>query len=575
MRQPNVVLVVTDDQGYGDFGFTGNQIVQTPHIDALRTQSTLLNDFHVGPTCAPTRAGLLTGHFHNSTGVWHTIGGRSLLRKDEYSLADALRGAGYATGIFGKWHLGDTCPYRPHDRGFDEAVVHGGGGIGQTPDYWNNDYFDDTYYNRGVPQAFEGYCTDVFFRLGMDFIQRMSASGRPFFCYIPTNAPHSPWQVDEKYARLYDEYGIGERARFYGMITNIDENVGKLLAHLDALGIAQDTILIFMTDNGTAGGCSLDKQQYVVEGYNAGMRGIKGSAYEGGHRVPVLLRWPQGSIGFGQIDKLTANVDVMPTLLDLCGVPYDVSRFDGLSLRPLLEGKTGGVWDERILVTDSQRVTQPIKWKSSSAMQGKLRLINGQELYDVASDPEQRHDISAEHPDAVARLREGYERWWEKVSTKFDQEIPQELGPHGETALNAHDLRGDVDEVAWHQGQIRAGRKVRSYWETVVLKDGIYRFELRRWPKEADKPIREGYEGEPDGAMNWWTGGRAMPFTGAHLHVGALALEAEVGAADKAVVFEVPLKAGPWHVHAWFSDVQGDQYNAFYTYVTYIKEAGS
>ena len=261
-EKPNIVFVLTDDQGYGDLGCMGNEIIQTPHIDAFYDISVRLTDFHVGPTCAPTRAGLMTGHYANSTGVWHTIGGRSLLRKNEWSLADALKEAGYATGIFGKWHLGDEAPYRPQDRGFDEVVIHGGGGISQTPDHWGNDYFDDTYRVGEGLKKFSGYCTDVFFEEGIKFIEKNR--DRPFICFLPTNAPHSPYNVDKKYSSPYKGKVPEPRDRFYGMISNIDENFGRLRARLQELDLEQNTILIFMTDNGSSCGTSIDEQGYVI-----------------------------------------------------------------------------------------------------------------------------------------------------------------------------------------------------------------------------------------------------------------------------------------------------------------------
>ncbi|KAA3664329.1 MAG: hypothetical protein DWQ04_06235 [Chloroflexi bacterium] len=320
MSQPNIVFVLTDDQGYGDLGCHGNPIIQTPHIDRLYAESVRLTNYHVGPTCAPTRAGLFTGHYHNSTGVWHTVGGRSLLRRDEVSLADALAEAGYCTGLFGKWHLGDNYPYRPQDRGFQDVVCHGGGGIGQTPDYWGNTYNDDHYAINGEWTPFSGYCTDIWFREGMQFIERHQHE--PFFCMITTNAPHSPYIVDRSYSDRYvAQVEHQDRANFYGMISNIDDHVGLLRQQLDALGLTDNTILIFMCDNGTSGGASLDQNEFVTGGFNAGMRGVKGSPYEGGHRVPFFLHWPGGGLTQGQdVPELTANVDVMPTLLDLCGV---------------------------------------------------------------------------------------------------------------------------------------------------------------------------------------------------------------------------------------------------------------
>jgi arylsulfatase A-like enzyme len=287
-RPPNVVLVLTDDQGYGDLACLGNPILRTRNLDALYGQSVRLTDFHVSPTCSPTRAALMTGRYNNRTGVWHTVMGRSLLRRDEVTMADLFAAAGYRTGIFGKWHLGDNYPFRPQDRGFQEVLCHGGGGIGQTPDFWGNDYFDDTYWHNGVLEKSTGYCTDVWFDAALRFIE--SNRHRPFFAYVATNAPHSPYRVAEKYSRLYAGQTV-PNAGFYGMITNIDENVGRLMRTLQRLGLEENTILIFMTDNGTAAGMQGGK------GFNAGMRGTKGSEYDGGHRVPCFLHWPAGDLG--------------------------------------------------------------------------------------------------------------------------------------------------------------------------------------------------------------------------------------------------------------------------------------
>ena len=257
-------------------------------------------------------------------------------------MGDIFRRNGYKTAMFGKWHLGDNYPFRPHDRGFDEALYHGGGGISQTPDYWGNDYFDDTYFRNGSEQPFEGYCTDVWFQEAMAFIERQAEGdqNRPFFCYLSTNAPHGPFRVPDAYSEVYRRKDVpGERANFYGMITNIDDNMARLRHHLRVLGLEENTILIFMTDNGSAMGCNLDAQQFVRDGYNAGMRGKKGSAYEGGHRVPLFMHWPGGGFTEKQeVHELTANIDLLPTLIDLCDLEIsENTTFHGTSIAPLLK----------------------------------------------------------------------------------------------------------------------------------------------------------------------------------------------------------------------------------------------
>lgn len=574
-RRPNIVFVLTDDQGYGELGCHGNPVIRTPNLDAFYEESVHLTDYHVGPTCAPTRAGLMTGHYHNSTGVWHTIGGRSLLRRDEWSLATALSDAGYVTGIFGKWHLGDNTPYRPQDRGFQHTVVHGGGGVAQTPDYWGNNYNDDTYCVDGTWQPFEGYCTDIWFSEALAFIE--SNRDRPFYCYISTNAPHSPYIVDEAYSDPYvDQVEHQDRANFYGMITEIDENFGVLRRTLDELGLSDNTILIFMTDNGSSGGATLDEGGFVTQGYNAGMRGIKGWEYDGGHRVPFFVRWPAGGIGGGgDVSELTANVDIMPTLLDLCGVDPGEHTFDGESLAPLLRGETEA-WPDRIMVTDSQRVAYPIKWRKSATLTRRWRLINGVELYDILVDPEQRHDVAEAHPDVVAALREGYERWWEKVSVQFDSDIPIMLGAEvGATErLTTHDWRNDPVVCAWNQSDVRAGLICNGYWEVDFAAPGQYRFELRRWPREEDLEMVAGIAGplKPFTAeiKDGWGGGRALPLTSARLRVGDREAQRDIDADDKSVIFELELQAGETQLQSYLTDAEGLELGAYFVYVTRV-----
>ena len=567
-RRPNFVLVLTDDQGYGDLGCHGNDAIRTPNLDRFHGDAVRFTDFHVGTTCAPTRSGLLTGHFCNSAGVWHTIGGRSLLREDEWTLADALREAGYRTGQFGKWHLGDSQPFRPHERGFERAVYHNGGGIGNIGDAWGNDYFDDTYFVNGEPRKFEGYCTDVFFREGLRFIEEHREE--PFYCHISTNAPHGPLNVEPHYAAAYaDATPHEDRARFYGMITNIDDNFGLLLRRLDELGLADNTIVVFMTDNGTATGVELDAQGFPQEGpgsFNAGMRGKKGSPYEGGHRVPFLLRYPgAGANGGRDVGCLTSYVDFMPTILDLCGVtPPEHRSFHGRSLTPLIGGEDDGTWAERVMVADTQRIANPAKWRLSAVMRGPWRLVHGLELYHLGRDPGQRRDVAAEHPGVVAELRAGYERWWELVSEQFDRDVPMVIGQDDEPVrLTTHDMRNEACNGAWNQRQVREGHVAGGYWAIDVRRAGRYRIELRRWPEDAGYALDAGIDGDD---IEWrrdaiqaqhaphYSGGVALPIGWAALTVGGSSHHLETAPGDTAAVFEVDLQAGPDRLSAAFHD---------------------
>ncbi len=600
--RPNIVFVLTDDQGYGDLACHGNPYIQTPNIDRLYTESVHLTNYHCGPTCSPTRAGLLTGHYANSTGVWHTIGGRSLLRESERTIADYLGEAGYVTGLFGKWHLGDAYPYRPQDHGFQEVVTHGGGGVGNTPDHWENNYIDDYYCRDGKWERFEGYCTDVWFSLAMDFISRHRAE--PFFCYVTPNAPHSPHIVPEKYsnpylelaksdpaaARFFDYPASDQMIRFYGMITCIDYNLGLLRAKLAELGLAENTIFCFMTDNGSAGGLQVDANWFVVAGYSAGMRGKKNSPYEGGHRVPLFLHWPAG--GFAEsreVPTLTANVDMTPTLLDLCGVEVEASTFHGRSLVPLLREEKGG-WPDRAIVTDSQRLLQPLKWRLSCVMRGTWRLINGCELYDLAADLEQRRDLAAERPDLVEQLRNDYEEWWHLVSGRFDEEIPIHIGGDEPIVeLTSHDWRrikgpseptvgiaeyADDVRAVWNQSQVRQGPELNGYWEVNVARSGTYRFELRRWPREANLPLSTGIPGEikpyNNSIATGYGGGRAIPIKQATIRVAGVEASKPVGPMDTAASFELTLPAGQSHLETCLTTEDGATLGAYYVYVEWV-----
>lgn len=576
-EKPNIVFVLTDDQGYGDLGCTGNQIIQTPNIDEFYEESIHLTNYHVGPTCAPTRSGLMTGHYANSTGVWHTIGGRSLLREDEWTIASALSENGYQTGIFGKWHLGDAYPYRPEDRGFDKAIIHGGGCIGNTPDYWGNDYFDDTYFVNGQPEKFEGYCTDVWFNEALKFIKENKNKDRPFFCYLPTNAPHGPYNVEEEYYKLYENQLPESRAHFYGMITNIDENFGILKQKLKEWELEDNTILIFMSDNGTACGVTTDADGLVEDGYNAGMRGKKGSEYDGGHRVPCFIRWPHGKLFGGRdINQLTANIDIMPTLLDLCNISVkDGINFHGDSITPLLYDKEN--WKDRVIITDSQRVTNPIKWKQSAVMTERWRLINGKELYDINNDQKQCHDISQQNPEVVARLRNEYDKWWNIVSKKFDEEVPLVFKKNGEeTTITAHEWRNEDCSCPWGQDKIRKGMEENGYLEIKVKDPGKYEIELRRWPQETGYAITSGIEGSDiewrkdiitERWWSWYTNGKALPLKKAGIKIGNQEYCKKINEGDQCVTFNIELQEGSYHLHTWFSDDNDFQIGAYYVYV--------
>lgn len=563
---PNVVIVITDDQGYGDLSCHGNPILKTPKIDALHRDSIRLTDYHVSPTCSPSRSALLTGHWTNRTGVWHTIMGRSMLRENEVTMGQVFKDAGYATGMFGKWHLGDNYPYRPEDRGYTEVFRHGGGGVGQTPDYWDNAYFDGSYWHNGTPTPAKGFCTDVFFDYGKRFIKAQVEAGKPFLAYIATNAPHGPMHAPEESSKPYLDEGTN-LANFYGMIANIDDNVGKLRTFIKKQGVEDNTIFIFTTDNGSSSGWKT---------HNSGMRAGKGSQYDGGHRVPFFVRWPNGKLTGGRdVTELTAHVDILPTLIDLCDIaaPKGV-KFDGTSISSLLHNNARS-WPDRVLVTDSQRVKDPIKWKSSAVMTSRWRLINGKELYDMPSDPGQTRDIASQHPDVVNRLTAFYEDWWADLLPSFSQSTFIYLGhPRDNPArLTSHDWI-TTGSTPWNQSHVRKafnGDKNTGFWNVKVTQAGNYEIRLRRWPEEADLPINaELAPGAAVPGANAYrtTPGKAINPTKASIVIGKVKADAKVKPGAKEVVFNVKLPAGNAEMTALFTTASGEKFGAYFVYVT-------
>jgi arylsulfatase len=423
-RRPNIIFILTDDQGYGDLSCHGNPVLKTPNIDRLHAEGVRFTDFHVSPTCSPTRSALMTGRHEFKNGVTHTILERERLTLKATTLAQVMNSAGYTTGIFGKWHLGDEPAYWPNRRGFDEMFIHGCGGIGQTypgscGDVPGNRYFDPTINHNGKFEKTSGYCTDVFFGKALSWIESVKGK-KPFFCYVPTNAPHAPLQVrpeDEK--RYADKVKDPKAAKFFGMIANIDDNVGRLLGKLKEWGIERDTLVIFMNDNGGTAGVSV---------FNAGMRGSKVTPWLGGTRASSFWRWP-GALNPADVDRLAAHIDVLPTLADIAGAKLTAevkTQVEGRSLAPLLLDPKSD-WPERILFTHVGRWPKgaklaEFKYAHCSVRNPRWHMVcdtkDGKkrwELFDVKADPGEKTDVTDQHPDVVKELDTAYDRWWESV----------------------------------------------------------------------------------------------------------------------------------------------------------------
>ncbi|MGA2616904.1 MAG: arylsulfatase [Thermoguttaceae bacterium] len=428
-RRPNIIVVLTDDQGYGDLSCHGNPILKTPNLDRLHGEGVRFADFHVSPTCSPTRCALMTGRHEFRSGVTHTIMERERMSLRVTTLPQILRSAGYTTGIFGKWHLGDEPDRWPDKRGFEEMFIHGCGGIGQTypgscGDVPGNSYFNPTILHNGRFEKTNGYCTDVFFGQAVRWIESVKGR-RPFFCCITPNAPHAPLRVRTADEQRYAGKVPRNVAKFFGMIANIDDNVGRLLAHLEQWGIDRDTLIIFMNDNGGTGG---------VEVWNAGMRGEKCTPWEGGTRAASFWRWP-GTLQPADVDRLAAHIDILPTLAELAGakLPADVAaELDGRSLVPLLR-RPDAAWPDRLLFTHVGRWD---KGKAAASKYRHCRIRDGRyslvcdtedgskrwELYDLKADYGERHNVAAQHPETVARMERAYDQWWQSVLPCMENE---------------------------------------------------------------------------------------------------------------------------------------------------------
>jgi arylsulfatase A-like enzyme len=482
-KRPNVIFILTDDQGYGDIAAHGNPVIRTPQLDQLHAESARLTDFHVDPTCAPTRAALMTGKYPHRVRVWHTIAGGNQLREGELTMADVFCANGYRTALFGKWHLGSNLPYRPMDRGFDEWLGQGDGGTGTTDDHFLNDRVNDHYLQNGEWKQIDGWAPEVFFNSAIEFIRNRGKDDQPFFLYLATYLPHTPHTLpDPAWAAEHRKKVDARTAFFFAAIERIDGLLGKLRKALSDEGLDRDTILVFMTDNGGTGG---------VQVFNAGMRGRKGDVYDGGHRVPCFIHWPAGGLRHGEdITALNAHIDVLPTLVDLCALklPRDVD-FDGRSFREQLTNP-GAEVPERTHFVELQRTFLPEKWKNAVGMTSRWRLVNKTELYDIRNDPGQKRNVIADHPDVVAKIRREFDAYWENV-TPGDRDRPvfivgDDRDP--ETFLHSSDWYLP-EPPPWNHAQVAAGPPAAGDWRLRAARSGTYRFEVRRWPREADAPL--------------------------------------------------------------------------------------
>ena len=448
--RPNIILVMTDDQGMGDLSCMGNKVLRTPNLDRFYNMSTRFTDFHVSPTCAPTRSAIFSGRHEFRNGVTHTIKERERMALSTTTFPQLLRKAGYETGIFGKWHLGDEDEYQPYSRGFSETFIHGAGGIGQAyegscADFPPNReqegrYFDNVILHNDTLVQTEGFCTDVFFQAALGWIKSQHEAKTPFFAYITTNAPHGPMLAPEKYKQRFAEEGWDANTQGrYGMIENIDDNFGVLMQKLDEWKLWDNTLVIFMTDNGQAGR-SGKRNGKPTPMFTAGFKSGKGSPYEGGTHVPAFWRW-KGKLGEGvDTAALTAHIDLFRTFCQLAGaeIPADIQKIDGRTLLPLLENPKAD-WPDRNLFVHKGRWEKGAdpngsKFKDCAVRSQRWRFVKNKELYDISVDPYEMTDVAGSHPAVVAAMQKAYDAWWsETVPLMVNENAP--YAPHQPQAV--------------------------------------------------------------------------------------------------------------------------------------------
>ena len=499
--RPNVILMMTDDMGYGDLGFHGNPKIDTPNLDAMAKRASIVQQFYVSPVCAPTRACLMTGRYNYRTRAIDTYIGRAMMEPQEVTVAETLSKAGYETGIFGKWHLGDCYPMRPMDQGFSESLIHRGGGIGQPSDPPGGEgkYTDPILFHNGESVQTKGYCTDVYYSAAMKFIEKSSKADKPFFVYLPDNCPHGPFHdvppddyatykarnlnndqfPQDKGHKLPAMTRVDQRARIFAMITNVDRNIGRLFKRLDALKLTENTIVIFMVDNGPNG------RRYV-----AGMKGNKSMVHEGGVRSPFFIQWPAGLKHRMEVPGPYAHIDVMPTLLDACGVkqPKDV-KLDGISFLNAFKGHPEDESMVRPIVIQSHRGDKPFRYHNFMIRYGNWKLLHGSgfgresfagepkfELFDLKSDPLETKNVLSAEPAVFERLKKAYDNWFADVgSTRPDNYAPPRIhiGTKFErvTTLTRQDWR-HINGRPW-------GRDSLGDWMLYSATKGKYSVECR------------------------------------------------------------------------------------------------
>ena len=544
---------MTDDQGYGDLGFHGHPYIQTPYLDALQKECVEFTNFHVAPACTPTRSQMMTGMDAMVNRGIYPHGQRHLLSLEHTLMPQIFKANGYETALYGKWHLGgNSIYYRPHERGFDDAIYFLRGGHGSLMNYWNSDCFDDFYLHNGVWEEHSGYATDIWFEKGKDFIDKAE---KPFFLFLALNAPHEPWMAQEQFRTPYYDKGLPKLdINFFAMISSVDKQVGQFVEFLKSSGKWENTVFIFTSDNGS----TLWDQEY-----NAGLRGKKASVYEGGHRVPFLLHLPKKFKPiFSKTDALTQIQDLLPTFVEICALEVEAgikSKWNGISFLPMLQGEE---------LPDRKLVVQFEEEKGESAvLWNKWRWVKNKELYDISTDWGQVKDLAAKFPKVAKELKEHYEKWWSRVDLKEEPE-PYYLNFREPVLLTAYDWYGGPRVYNWPH--LRNAEQKQGKYLIQVEDEGVYRLELRRWPRESSLGLREGTPAftPADAFLGDLPEGKAISIKDAEIHLDGKVYKQAGKASSQSIPFELNLRKGRHSLSCNFITDTKEKYGAYYVYIT-------
>lgn len=551
VKKPNVIVILTDDQGFGDFSCNGNPVLKTPAIDKLYAECVRFSDFHVAPLCTPTRGQLLSGldALHNKAATVGT--GRDMMRRDIITMPEVFKENGYRTGIFGKWHLGDNYPDRPMDRGFEKCIWFKGWGLLSEAEY-DNDYYKTRYLDSLETVQSDKYCTDLWFDEAIKWMDQMNEEQQPFFVYLPTNSPHGPfYALQEDYAYYKDKVEDSSTAAFLGMIKNIDKNFGRLDQWLSEKHLKNNTIIVVMNDNGGTGGVNV---------FNAGMRGKKGDNYDGGHRAACFIRWPDGNIGAPRTITHTSEIqDLLPTFIDLLDLEIASSHhFDGESLKKLLLNPKLKSASDRMFVVQYGGAVKPTKYYSC-VVWNSWRLVGDKELYDISKDPGQQNNIANRYPKVFNKMLAFYNNWWAKVAPGINDYVPIVVGSDKENpVVLTSDFWADSAYVntQWKVAQA-AGEKEGGVWNLNVEKSGTYEISLSRWPFHLDRKMTlRGPEYAVGGTK--LREGKALPVASGSLSINNSTPVVHQPAPDGSRIdYKMDLKKGHTKLQAWLNDPDG------------------